>query len=313
MNHSTQVFRGLIAYPITPLTLPEGLVNHDVLGRLVTGVAAAGVDGVTVLASSGGGISFDRDERRQIVETAVAATAAASAEPISNTVAIPVYVAVTAPTTRDVIAFARDAADLGASGLVIAPFSYAPLDDDEVIALVKELSDATPLPICFYNKPRETQYDLPPTVLTLLLAETNLMALKEPAPRPGRPVSRLVNLRSAGGTELSLGLSGDTQLLTDLPAVDAWHTGLAALKPAQYARVWRSSQTEASASNSADLADDRTLLLALATALHSSSRSLGALHALASLCGFETDAPRGPQLPAHPSDLPALHHALESA
>ncbi|KFF59856.1 hypothetical protein JF66_08320, partial [Cryobacterium sp. MLB-32] len=213
MTDSSTLFRGLIAYPITPLIGSEKRVDHQVLAALVAGIADAGIDGVTVLASSGSGVSFDREERRAIVQTAVAAAGD-----------VPVYVAVSAPSTRSVLDFAQDAAGLGARGIVVTPFSYLPLDDDEVVALVHTLSEETPLPICFYNKPPQTQYDLPPAVLMRLVAETNVVALKEPATRAGRPASRLAELREAGGPGFSLGVSGDVQMLTDLPPTDAWHS-----------------------------------------------------------------------------------------
>ncbi|WP_158251157.1 dihydrodipicolinate synthase family protein [Cryobacterium sp. Y11] len=293
MIDSSALFRGLIAYPITPLIGRDKLVDHDVLARLVAKAAAAGIDGVTVLASSGAGVSFDREERRAIVHTAVAAAGD-----------MPVYVAVSAPSTRDVCAFARDAAGLGAGGLVVTPFSYLPLDDDEVVALVHALSDETPLPICFYNKPVQTQYDLPPEVLNRLVSETNLIALKEPATRPGRPASRLTDLRAAGGPALSLGVSGDVQILTHLPPTDAWHTGIAALRPEHYVAVWRAARADRTD------APARADLLTLAQALATSARGMGSLHALAALCGIATEPPRAPQLSATDRDIAALHTAL---
>ena len=298
MTESTTPFRGLIAYPITPLTGSDKLVDHDVLARLVSRMAAAGIDGVTVLASSGSGASFDREERRAVVSTAVAAAGD-----------VPVYVAVSAPSTRDVLGFAQDAAGLGARGLVVTPFSYLPLDDDEVVALLRTLSDETPLPICFYNKPAQTQYDLSPAVLARLVAETHVIAVKEPATRPGRPASRLAELREAGGPGLSLGVSGDVQMLIDLPKTDAWHTGLAAIRPEQYAAIWRAART-GTADAAAQVADARSELLTLAQALAESSRGMGTLHALAALSGIATEPPRAPQLHALDRDLAALHTAL---
>ena len=65
-------FRGLLAYPITPLT-DDDVPDLDALGRLVRDAAGAGVDGVVVLASSGAGVTFDPDEREAVVRAAVAA------------------------------------------------------------------------------------------------------------------------------------------------------------------------------------------------------------------------------------------------
>lgn len=279
-------FRGLIGYPITPVD-QNGELAPAVLRRLVA-EAVTHLDGIAVLASSGSGASFDRPERQQVVDTAIDAANGRR-----------VYVAISAPTTRDVLRYARDAETQGAAGLLLTPFSYPTLDQDEVFGLFQDVSAIAGLPICFYNKPVETRFDLSPELLAQLVSSTSVVAVKEPAPRPGRPPERPALLRDAGGPGLSLGFSGDVPMLEGGPVADAWHTGPAALLPDRYAAAFRAVH------HGQPVPDDQ-VLLPVVRALASGGRGVGSLHALAELLGFPAGKPRAPQLPATAATVAAL-------
>lgn len=293
-------FTGLIAYPITPLT-DDGGLDLGALARLVEGCVAAGVAGVAVLASSGAGVTFNRRERQ-----AVAAAAVAAAD------GTPVYAAVSAAGTREVLDLARDAEQEGAAGLVLAPFSYLPLSDTEVRALFERLSYATELPLCFYNKPLQTQYDVSPETLAHLAAHTRVVAVKDSLRRDNMAL-RMRGVREAVGPDFALGLSSDVHLLggldglggpDGLPAADAWHTGLAALLPREYVAVWQAAQRGLPA------AGGQMRLLQLAQAVAATPHGIGALHAVARELGVSTAMPRGPFGAAGAQDVERLRQAL---
>ncbi|MBE9926882.1 dihydrodipicolinate synthase family protein, partial [Cellulosimicrobium cellulans] len=223
-------FRGLLAYPITPLA-DDDAPDLDALGRLVQDAARAGVDGVVVLASSGAGVTFDPDERDAVVRAAVSAGSAG---------ATPVHVAVSGASTREVLARARAARGAGADGLVLAPFSYLPLDEAEVVALFEAVAADVDLPVCFYHRSVQTAYDLTPGTLARLARTTTVVAVKDAASTPARPGGRVAALRAAtDGLGVSVGLSGDVPLVRGAEPADAWHTGLAALVPAEYVALRR--------------------------------------------------------------------------
>ncbi|MBD5786224.1 dihydrodipicolinate synthase family protein [Cellulosimicrobium terreum] len=279
------LFRGLIAYPITPLT-PDDVPDLDAVANLVRGAARAGVDGVAVLASSGAGVTFDAAERAAVVGAAVDAARAASGGDL------PVHVAVSGTSTREILARARAARDGGASGLVLAPFSYVPLVDGEVAALFGAVADAVDLPVCFYNKPVQTGYDVSPGMLARLARTTTVSAVKDPVPLPDRPAGRVTALRDAvTGLDVGVGLSGDRALLGSAEPADAWHSGLAALVPAEYVVVRR-----ARVDGTAPDPDTDAWLRALVDVL-AGLRPVSGFHALADLLGVPTAPPRGPSLP----------------
>ncbi|MFC8923928.1 dihydrodipicolinate synthase family protein [Cellulosimicrobium sp. NPDC057127] len=292
-------FRGLLAYPITPLT-PDGAPDLGALATLVRSAGAAGVDAVTVLATSGAGVTFAPEERDAVVRAAVEAAATSPTGPM------PVNVAVSSVSTEAVVRAARAARGAGAAGLVLAPFSYLPLDDAEVVALFAAVADAVDLPVCFYNKPLQTGYDVSPDVLARLAEATRVTAVKDPASLPARPDGRAEELRAAlHGLSVDVGLSGDVALLDGAPAADAWHSGLAALAPEEYVTVRRERSTGARTRGGEQA---RRWLLDVAREL-AAARPVSGLHALATSLGTPTAPPRGPSLPATP-DVAASMRAL---
>ncbi len=293
-------FAGLIAYPITPLT-HDGEADLAAVAHLVRGAAEAGVSGIAVLATSGAGVTYDRAERQTVVEAAVQAArdeAVAGGQP-----PIPVYAAVSAAATLQAVQFARDAEKAGAGGLLLAPFSYLPLSEGEVRGLFAEVSDATGLPLCFYNKPLQTQFDLTLETLAELAGSGRVVAVKETMRREDIE-ARVRALRDAAGPDFSLGLSADVQLLAELPDVDAWHTGLAALMPEEYVQVWDRARKGAPQGSGA------ARLRAVAQVLAGMPHSVGALHALARQLGVQTANPRGPFGAASDEDVALLRGVL---
>lgn len=282
----TLPFAGLLAYPITPLRDDDEL-DLASLAHLVRNASFAGISGVSVLATSGAGVTFDRGERQAVVQTAVESAAMVGTSEGLRESTMPVYAAVSAPSTLEVVRLAQDAQSAGASGLLLAPFSYLPLSDTEVRALFLAVSEATTLPICFYNKPMQTHFDVSPVTLAYLASNTHLRAVKDTMRRED-VVGRVGELRAAVGPDFSIGLSSDVQLLDERPDVDAWHSGLAGMLPGEYINVWRLAQ--AGAPQGASLAR----LQAIAHALAGMTHPIGALHALSNVIGVPTAAPRGP-------------------
>ncbi|MFD6165289.1 dihydrodipicolinate synthase family protein [Oerskovia sp. NPDC060287] len=300
-------FSGLLAYPITPVGPGPGAPDLEALAGLVASTVRAGVDGVTVLASSGAGTSFSPEERAAVVGTAV--RAAREAGPGRSGARVPVHVAVAAPATTEVVRNAVAAQAGGADGLVLTPFSYVPLVDDEVVALFEAVAAETDLPLCFYNRPAQSGYDATPEVLAHLARHARLLGLKDPAARAGVG-ARLSAVRGAVDDDaFAVGLSGDLAMIegafTTLPSSDAWHTGMAALVPAEYVRLRRAHVD----GRPLDAVLERSWLLALAREL-GQLRPVAGLHALAELLGVSAGRPRGPVLATPPEQGAGLRSVL---
>lgn len=297
------VFNGLIAYPVTPFH-ENGEINLAELESLISRLASAGVDGITVLGSSGSFAYLSPAERSRVAAVAVDAAGSAGT-------GVPVMVGISSVGTREVLEAARDAERAGADGVVLSPVSYVPLDNDEVAAQTAAVCDVTSLPICLYNNPRTTQFAYGIELVAELLELPNVNAFKDTAADVEEFQARYARLRSLTTQQFSHGLSGDLLIASGEIAADAWHCGPAALLPVMYADFRRAVLSGAAT----DIDASRKLLLPVIQAVLR-LRKLSGLHSLAKACGIDAGDPRRPVLPVPGSEqreLARLVDVLEGA
>ncbi|MEI4470714.1 dihydrodipicolinate synthase family protein [Frigidibacter sp. MR17.24] len=223
----TAAFLGLSAFPVTPADA-AGRVDTDALGRLVARAAAAGVQSLGVLGSTGAYVYLPVPERARALAAAVEAAGG-----------VPVIAGVGALRQDEAIANARVAEAAGAAGLLVAPVSYLPLTEDEVAGLVAAVAGATGLPVCVYNNPTTTHFTVTEALLARLAAIPRVAAVKNPAPADGDVAAQIARLRPAVPAGFSLGYSGDMTIAAALGAgADAWYSVLAGAFPAVAAEMW---------------------------------------------------------------------------
>lgn len=212
------IFSGLSAFPITPMT-PEGQVIASDLARLVRRIEDGGADSVGLLGSTGAYMFLNREERRRAVVAAVGSVAS-----------IPVIVGVGAMRTDEARALARDAAESGAAGLLLAPVSYTPLTEQEVYRHFAAVASATDLPLCIYSNPTTTKFTFSPALAARLADIPTVAAIKLPLPA-GDLASDLAAFRAAA-PGLSVGYSGDWGCKDALLAgADCWFSVAGGLFP----------------------------------------------------------------------------------
>src|ERR687892_2774970 len=110
------VIRGALAAALTPLRERGTALDVDAVAGYLEFLAAAGLDGVLALGTTGEGILLSREERMQ-----VAALYAAGP--------LPAIVHCGAQTTADTEALAGDAASVGAAGVAVIGPPYFVLDE----------------------------------------------------------------------------------------------------------------------------------------------------------------------------------------
>ncbi|WP_434994411.1 dihydrodipicolinate synthase family protein [Arthrobacter sp. Ld5] len=288
-------FTGLIAYPLTPF-LPDGSVSLPDLRGLVDGLASTRVDALTVLGSSGSFAYLDRGERARVARTAIEAVDGR----------LPVAVGISSVGTREVLESATDAQEAGASGLVLSPVSYVPLTDDEVLAQVRAVDEATDLPICLYNNPGTTQFDYSLQVVAELSLLPDVVAFKDTAADALTFNARYAELARLVRGPFSHGVSGDLLMMTGEVAADAWHSGPAALLPAYYAGL----RDAVVGGDRAGAERIRRVLAPLVDHV-AGLRKISGLHLLARACGVAAGDPRPPLLPSPGSELRELGRLLD--
>src|SRR3954470_20673185 len=198
MPEATSIYRGLSAFPITPADA-EGRVDTAALVRLVERLAAARVDSICLLGSTGTYAYLGRAERRRAVEAAAGCLRGK----------IPLIVGVGALRTDAAQDLARDAAAAGANGLLLAPVSYTPLTDEEVFQHFAAVAGASDLPLCIYNNPSTTHFSFSDELIARLAWVPRIVAVKNPAPAPTEAKAQIEVLRAQLPADFVVGYSGD--------------------------------------------------------------------------------------------------------
>ncbi|GGA84737.1 dihydrodipicolinate synthase family protein [Brucella endophytica] len=208
-------------------------MQADALAILVERIHEAGADSIGLLGSTGGYAFLTRPERKRAVEAAVAKVGGRT----------PVIVGVGALRTDEAQALARDAAEAGADGLLLAPVSYTPLTEEEVFQHFVAVASATELPLCIYNNPTTTKFTFSHELIARLSEVPNVAAVKMPAPADGDFAEEIMRLRNLTPDGFAIGYSGDWNAANALlHGADAWYSVVAGLLPEPALKLTRAAQ-----------------------------------------------------------------------
>ncbi|KAF4976271.1 hypothetical protein FZEAL_7039 [Fusarium zealandicum] len=150
-------------------------VDHDAMYIQCQALLKAGMHGLVYLGTNGELALLTRDERRDILKTAVRAATDFQGP------GYPIVAGISAQSTRETILNAKDAADAGASFALLLPPSYWPkaLPSPALLSYYREVADKSPVPIVIYNFPVVTSgIDLDSDQLAALAAHPNISAVK---------------------------------------------------------------------------------------------------------------------------------------
>jgi dihydrodipicolinate synthase/N-acetylneuraminate lyase len=164
------MLHGAIAAALTPLTGGGSTVDEAAIAPYVDFLASHGVDGVLVLGTTGEGVLFDLDERREILERFMEAAGAR----------LQVAAHCGAQSTHDTTMLAEHAALVGADAVAVIAPPYFALDPDELFEHFAAAAAAcAPLPFYIYEFAARSGYAIPLEVIARLRDEaSNLAGLK---------------------------------------------------------------------------------------------------------------------------------------
>lgn len=227
-------FRGLSAFPLTPLR--DDRVDEASFAGLVERAAAAGVDSITALGSTGSYAYLDADERERVARIAVA-----------HAGATPVLVGVGALRTSHVLRHVAAAEDAGAAGVLLAPMTYQPLTDDDVFELFRTVAERTELPIVVYDNPGTTRFRFTTELYGRIAQLPGIASIKVPGvpTEPFAARARVAEIRGAVPADVTIGVSGDAFAAEGLLAgCDAWYSVIAGTLPELALRLTRAAQAD---------------------------------------------------------------------
>ena len=206
-------------YPAVTTQFREDFsLDLEATGRVIEALVADKVAGLVMCGTVGEGCSLSPEEKRAVIGLAVEVAGGK----------LPVVAGV-AEYTPDLAAdLARDAANLGADGLMVLPAMVYGGTADEIVYHYKQVAKASGLPIMLYNNPPSYKVDLTPDIVARLAEIKTVTAIKESAGEP----NRLVDIRNTVGDKIAL-VCGLDDVVMECVALGAigWVSGMSNVFP----------------------------------------------------------------------------------
>lgn len=228
----TSLFTGLSAFPLTPLT--DDAVDQRAFAGLVRRLAAARVDSITALGSTGSYAYLTAEERARVARLAV-----------ENADGTPVLVGVGALRTSQVLANVESAGAAGAAGLLLAPMTYQPLTHDDVVELFRAVTAETDLPVIVYDNPGTTRFEFTNELYARIAELPGIASIKIPGvpAEPEAAREHVAAIRAVIPENVTIGVSGDASAATGLNAgCEAWYSVIGGTLPGPALSITRAAQ-----------------------------------------------------------------------
>ena len=167
---NTNKLAGIIAYTVTPFTDDDEQINLEALFLLIDELIDSGADGIAALGSAGECAYLDDDEWALVASQTV--------QHVKGRV--PVIIGISELTTKKSVSRAVYANEIGADAIMVSPFSYYRLSEDEIYDHYAAISAAISIPIMIYNNPATCGVDMSPEFMISMVNEIeNATMVKE--------------------------------------------------------------------------------------------------------------------------------------
>lgn len=161
---------GIIAYTVTPFFNGDEQVNLDALNLLIDELIYSGANAIAALGSAGECAYLNDDEWALVASHTI--------KYVNGRV--PVIIGISELTTKKAVARAIYANEIGADAIMVSPFSYYRLSEDEIYDHYAEISAAISIPIMIYNNPTTCGVDMSPEfMLSMVDKIENASMIKE--------------------------------------------------------------------------------------------------------------------------------------
>jgi len=289
-------FHGVFAALVTPLQANDE-VDFARLASFAGHLVEQGVHGLIPLGSTGEYYALSADERERVLRVTLEAVAGR----------VPVLAGANAGSTRDVVAFSRQAEALGCAGVMLSAPYYSLPRPEELYVHFRTVSDAIGIPIMLYNYPGRTGVDMSPALIERLAGLKNVRYVKESTGEMPR-VTEL--LRRCGG-RLGVFCGCDTIALESLMVgAVGWIGGVVNVLPAEHVKLYALTVVKR------DYAAARKLFFALLPVLElmeNGGKYTQWVKAACGIMGHDCGAPRRPLGPATKAECALLRKALRLA
>ncbi|WP_199140199.1 dihydrodipicolinate synthase family protein [Pedobacter sp. ASV12] len=201
-------------------------IDYPLFQKNLDAQLAAGVDGIIICGSLGEASTLSSAEKLELLAYCV--------KTINGRV--PVILNIAEQVTKDAIAMAQQAEQIGADGLMLLPPLRYKADDEETLAYFKSVASATSLSIMIYNNPVDYGIKVSVEMFEELEPFANIQAVKEST----RDVSNVTRMINRFGDRFKI-LCGVDPLAFECLALGAhgWVAGLVDAFPAETVAIYR--------------------------------------------------------------------------
>lgn len=205
-------------------------VDHGFLAEHARRLLGAGCTGIVALGSLGEAATMSSGEKTAILATLAQAVAGRA----------PLVAGISALSTREAVALAKQAEAAGCSGLMVLPPYVYQGDWREMRAHVAAILQATPLSSMLYNNPVAYGTDfLPEQIAELADAHSNLHAVKESS----TDARRVTAIRALCGERLEVLVGVDDCVLEGVAmGAVGWIGGVTNALPEETVELFRSAR-----------------------------------------------------------------------
>jgi len=293
MKKQSTRLHGVFTALVTPMK-GDGEIHHNKLASLVDHQISQGIHGLIPLGSTGEFYALSPTEREQVLKTTLDAAAGR----------VPVIAGANAGSTREVIGFARQAEQLGCSGVMLAPPYYSLPTPEELFTHFSAVDAAIGIPIMLYNYPGRTGVDMSPEFIARLATLQNIRYVKESTGE----MQRMTTLMRLCGDRLGVFCGCDSIALESLMiGAIGWVGGIANVLPHSHAMLY-----ELAVANK-DFVKARMLffdILPTLELIEGGGKYTQWVKAACGLMGHPCGAPRPPLAAATKEECAQLRHAL---
>lgn len=194
----TPIFTGSGLAMITPMH-PDGSVNYTEIDRILEDQIAAHTDAVIACGTTGEASTLDDQEHLDVIGHVVKRVDGR----------IPVIAGTGSNNTAHAIMMSKEAADLGADGLLVVTPYYNKTSQAGLVASYTAVADATDLPVIMYNVPSRTGVNIAPETAKTLSAHPKINAIKEASGN----ISQVAKIAALCGDELNIYSGNDDQIV----------------------------------------------------------------------------------------------------
>ncbi|MCO4291955.1 dihydrodipicolinate synthase family protein [Solitalea sp. MAHUQ-68] len=187
---------------------------------------SAGVDGIILGGTLGESSVLTNREKAELVRFTVEKVAGK----------VPVILNIAEGATSEAILQAKNAEELGASGLMLLPPMRYKSDHRETVEYFKAVANSTRLPIMIYNNPVDYKIEVTLDMFAELVECENIQAVKEST----RDVSNVTRMINRFGDRFKILCGVDTLAMEELlMGAHGWVAGLVCAFPEETVAIFR--------------------------------------------------------------------------